>query len=152
MASALDLAVAAWSPLGGGVLSGKYGRRASETKQPARFIDNPMAPAFVNDRNLTIAAEVEAVAKQLGRSPSQVALAWLRQRRGLVIPIVGARRVAQIEDNLGCLDFELSPPQVERLDQASRIELGFPHDFLASTFVRQMVYAGMHGSIVNHRR
>lgn len=151
MANELDLAVAAWSPLGGGVLSGKYSKNASPSTEPARFTDNPMTPAFVNQRTLAIAAEVQVVADEVGKSPVQVALAWLRQRRGVVIPIIGARKLSQVTDSLGCTEWALSPSHVERLNHASQIELGFPHDFLASAFVREVVHAGMYDAIINHR-
>ena len=152
MANALDLAVTAWSPLGGGVLSGKYAKAAGSISAPARFVDNPMSAAFVNDRNLTIAAEVHTIAKAIGSTPVQVALAWLRQRPGVVIPIVGARRASQLEESLGCIDLTLSAEHVARLERVSDIPLGFPHDFLSSDFVRGIVYAGMYDVIKNHRR
>src|SRR5439155_14566472 len=93
--------------------------------------------------NLTIADVVKRIAGETGRSPAQVALAWLRQRYPGVIPIVGARREDQIEDSLGCLDLTLSADQMERLDEVSEIELGFPHDFLAGENIRDLVYGGM---------
>jgi diketogulonate reductase-like aldo/keto reductase len=72
-----------------------------------------------------------------------VALAWLRQRPVPVIPIVGARRLEQFRDNLACLDLRLSETQVGRLDAASRVELGFPHDFYARDMVKGLVYGGL---------
>jgi len=83
----------------------------------------------INERNLAIAAEVQKVAAELGRAPSQVALAWLLAQPGVTSPIVGARTLKQLEDNLGCLDLELSSDHLARLDAVSRIELGFPMDF-----------------------
>jgi aryl-alcohol dehydrogenase-like predicted oxidoreductase len=121
------------------------------TGQKPRFADNPMAAGFVNERTLAVAREIQAVARELGRSPSQVAIAWVAQRDGVVIPIVGARRLSQIEDSLGALGLELPTEIAVRLEQASRIELGFPHDFLAAPFVRGMVHAGMYDAISNHR-
>jgi aryl-alcohol dehydrogenase-like predicted oxidoreductase len=88
-------------------------------------------------------AAVLAVAREVGRSPAQVALAWLRQRLWPVIPIIGARRAEQLADNLACLDLTLSPEQVRRLDAASHVEKGFPHDFYDKAMVRGMVYGGM---------
>ena len=151
MANALDVAVLAWAPLGGGVLSGKYLPDQAKSDEKPRFANNPMAAGFVNERTLAIAREVHSVARELGRSPSQVALAWLAGRPGIVIPIVGARRLSQIEDNLGALGLELPADCAARLEAASRIELGFPHDFLAAPFVRGMVHAGMYDTIDNHR-
>jgi len=140
MAAALDLAVAAWSPLGGGVLAGKY-RKGGERPKDTRFSEGGWGDSFLTDRNLAIAGEVAAVAGELDRTPSQVALAWLLQRRSnVVIPILGARSLAQIRDNLGCLELALQPAQLARLEAASAVALGFPHDFLAMPMVRQMVH------------
>jgi diketogulonate reductase-like aldo/keto reductase len=80
-----------------------------------------------------------------------VSLNWLRQRKNVVIPIIGARRAAQIEDNLKSLDWQLTDEQLAKLDDATKIELGFPHDFLTNDFVKQMVFGGTHASIDNHR-
>ena len=70
------------------------------------------------------------VAEKIGRTPAQVALNWVRQQPGVIVPLVGAKTRAQLDDNLGCLEFELAPEDVARLDAVSKIELGFPHDFL----------------------
>src|SRR5256885_1178607 len=74
---------------------------------------------------------VNALAAERGVSSSQVAIAWVRaqQGRGVVIPIIGARSLAQAQENLGALELELSGDELARLDAVSRIELGFPHDF-----------------------
>jgi len=140
MAKALGLAVTAWSPLAGGVLTGKYNK---STQEPKRLTpDSPLYAALVNERSTSIADEVLEIAHQAGRTPSQVALNWLRQRQvaGNVMPILGCRSEKHAQDNLGCLDFELSADDIARLDEASRIRLGFPGDFLASSFVRGLVY------------
>ena len=72
-----------------------------------------------------------AVAKDTGKTASQVALAWVRQQPfGAVVPIIGARTLAQTKDNLGCLDLVLEPSHLAALDAASLVEFGFPHDFL----------------------
>ena len=140
MAKALGLAVTAWSPLAGGVLTGKYSKDSGE---PRRLTpDSPMYATMVSERNLTIADEVLEIARVTGRPPSQVALNWLRQRQdaGTIIPILGCRSEAQLKDNLGCLDFQLSGEDLAQLDEVSKISLGFPGDFLASPFVRSLVY------------
>lgn len=125
MADHLGLTVCAWSPLGAGVLSGKFSSQNKGKVDTTRGDDKRF-----NDRNLKIADELIAVAKEAGHSPAQVALNWLRAKGAL--PIVGARKLDQLKDNIACVDWELSPEQVERLDQVSAIELGFPHDFLLS--------------------
>ena len=79
MARALDIGVTVWSPLGGGVLSGKYNKQ--NTKEQKRFnVNNPMSASFVNERNISIATEVQAIAKEITKTPSQVALNWIRQQ------------------------------------------------------------------------
>ena len=91
-----------------------------------------MGKASLTERSLAIAAEVDRVAHEIGCSSSQVALAWVRaQDRGNLIPILGVRRLAQLEDNLGALTLALTREHLERLDAASRIELGYPLDLLA---------------------
>jgi aryl-alcohol dehydrogenase-like predicted oxidoreductase len=90
-----------------------------------------------------IVAALETVSQQVGRSFAQVALAWLRYREIPVIPIIGARSVDQLRDNLGSLDFELSREQVAVLDRASAIELGFPHDLYELEMVKSLVSGGM---------
>ncbi len=151
MARALDIGVTAWSPLGGGVLTGKYGKDDGSDRRFGPH--NPMSAEFLSGKNLTIADEVGRIAEEVGRSPAQVALNWLRQRtgNGVIIPILGARTESQLRDNLGCLDFSLESEHLERLDAASAISLGFPHDFLARENVRNLVYGNKLGSITNHR-
>jgi diketogulonate reductase-like aldo/keto reductase len=94
---------------------------------------------------------VTKLADEMGHPPSQVALNWLRQRQAPTIPIIGARRAEQIQDNLKCLDWQLTGEQIAKLDEATKIELGFPHDFLTNDFVRQIVFGGTHAAIDNHR-
>lgn len=123
MARALDLAVTPWGVVGSGVLTGKY-NKSSDADGRARQRE------MVTDRSLDIAAEVMAVAEELGATASQVAIAWVRQGEGNIIPLVGARTLEQLEDNLGCLEVELSDAQKTRLDEVSAISPGFPHDML----------------------
>jgi aryl-alcohol dehydrogenase-like predicted oxidoreductase len=152
MASALDIGVTVWSPLGGGVLSGKYNKQ--NTEEQKRFNDNnPMSASFVNERNISIATEVQAIAKEITKTPSQVALNWIRQRqkdKAVMIPIIGARTEVQVKDNFGCLDFELASDQLKRLDEKSKIQLGFPHDFMSEA-ARIFLYGNTFSLIDNHR-
>jgi aryl-alcohol dehydrogenase-like predicted oxidoreductase len=146
MAESLGLGVTAWSPLAGGVLTGKYAGGKAEAD--ARLNTEMMKGFAPSDgRTEAIVAEVGAVAREVGRSPAQVALAWLRQRPLPVIPIVGARRLEQFRDNLACLDLTLDEAQLGRLDAASRVELGFPHDFYGLDMVRGLVYGGTRDKI-----
>jgi aryl-alcohol dehydrogenase-like predicted oxidoreductase len=152
MARALDLAVTPWAPIGGGVLSGKYNAPGGPT-EPARFSGRP-GVARLGQRNLEIAEVVRTIGAEAGRSAAQVALNWVRQQHagGVIVPIVGARRLSQIQDLLAALEWRLGEEQLRRLDEASRIELGFPHDFLASDSIRDLVHGGMFGAIDSHRR
>jgi diketogulonate reductase-like aldo/keto reductase len=85
---------------------------------------------------------VVAVAGELDVLPSAVALAWLRARNPQIIPIVGAKATHHITDALGCLDVHLEEAHLARLNTISGIELGFPHDFLLSDVVSEVLYSG----------
>ncbi len=146
MARALDLAVTPWSVIGAGVLSGKYNRR----KQPKE--GRAKEGAAKVERNLKIAETVTKVARESGCTPTQVAITWVRQRPGVVIPLIGARNLEQLQDNLGTLDVKLTEGQLRKLDEASRIELGFPHDFLSSEVVKNLAFGGTAELIDNHRK
>jgi aryl-alcohol dehydrogenase-like predicted oxidoreductase len=141
MAKQFGLAVTPWGSIAGGALTGKYLK--GETGRV------PEISARRSDRANTIAAEVVQQAQQLGVSPSQLAINWVRQRdKNLtVIPIIGARRPEQLADSLGCIDFEIPEPVLQALNTASAIELGFPHDFLASDNIRELVFGGAYSNI-----
>lgn len=150
MAQALDLAVTTWAPLGGGLLTGRYGTdRARPENTRIAGIGGRYAEGLLSGRNLKIADAVNAVASERGATPTQVAIAWVRgrQRRGVVIPILGTRTRAQAEDNLGALDVELSETELGRLDGASGVEPGFPHDFAGGS----MAYGETFDLIDDHR-
>lgn len=122
------IAVLPWSPLGGGVLTGKY--RASEpVPADTRLGASEMqAKRRLNEHNLRVADEVAKIAAEIGRSPAQVALNWVMHRRGITSPILGARNLSQLEDNLGADGWQLDPGHVTHLDKASRVPLPYPHD------------------------
>jgi len=173
MADALNIGVTAWSPLGGGVLTGKYNKSNREEGQQQQNtsssntvvaqegnsrlqVQNEFANRFLNDRNMLIAQEVSKIAKEIGCSAAQVALNWVRQQnmmspagKNKIIPIIGARKETQIKDNLACIEFELTSEQMQRLNEVSKIELGFPHDFLNSEMVKDIIYGGTYSLIRN---
>jgi aryl-alcohol dehydrogenase-like predicted oxidoreductase len=193
MAGALDIGITAWSPLGNGILTGKYNKNKEQLQQQQQqrngssasssasssaaesstssaakvesntrlYMLKSMSPDIANsllsDRNIIIAEEVSRIANEIGCSPAQVALNWIRQQRQQqrprqpIIPIIGARKESQINDNLGCLESELSDEQLQRLNEISKIDLGFPHDFLNSEMIRDIIYGGTYSSIYNHR-
>jgi aryl-alcohol dehydrogenase-like predicted oxidoreductase len=150
MAKANEIGVTSWGALGGGVLSGKY-EKGKPNPKGDRLSEGPWGQSILTDRNLAIGAAVREVAADLGKPPSQVALAWvLAQRgRGQIIPIVGARKLSQLEDNLGALALTLPEVALAKLEETSRIELGFPHQFLVQT--RQLVHGTAFARVDNHR-
>jgi aryl-alcohol dehydrogenase-like predicted oxidoreductase len=150
MARALDIGITAWSPLGGGVPSGKYNKQ-SRNEQKRFKLNNPISASFVNDRNTSIAAELQTIANEMINPPSQIALNWIRQKhdRGVIIPTIGARTEARIKDNSACLNFELTTEQLRRLDEKHKIQLGFPHDFISEA-ARIMTYGNTFSLIDNH--
>jgi aryl-alcohol dehydrogenase-like predicted oxidoreductase len=155
MASELDLAVTAWGVLGSGVLSGKY-RRGDDRAADGRLSQGSWGADFLTPRNYAIAEELERVAGEMDRTPSQVALAWIRHARpGLtapIVPIIGARKLSQLQDNLGCLEIQLGPGALDRLETASPLDPGFPHGFLQSPAIQQLVHGATLERIDDHRR
>jgi aryl-alcohol dehydrogenase-like predicted oxidoreductase len=126
MAESLGLGVTAWSPLAGGVLSGKYTR-------PESASGGRLAPESLSSRDHAVARVVQDVADELGVTPSQVAIAWTMNRSPVIHPIIGARTADQLRDNLAALDLALPPETVTRLEEATGFTLGFPNDFIAQT-------------------
>jgi aryl-alcohol dehydrogenase-like predicted oxidoreductase len=141
MAQALGLGVTAWSPLAGGLLTGKYSKPSDEAK---RY--DTMGGIQLSDRDHKIAETVGAIAAEIGRPASQIALNWLRQQKN-IIPIIGARKLSQLQENLASAEFELSAEQMQRLHEVSAIELGFPHDFLSSPMVQDFAFGGVMSQI-----
>jgi aryl-alcohol dehydrogenase-like predicted oxidoreductase len=144
MAREMGLGVIPWSPLGSGVLAGKYSKAdlghsgaadPSGTRKSVAAANNSLTP-----RGLAIADAVKAVAAETGHAPSQVAIAWTLFNSAVTAPILGVRTFAQLEDNLQALTVELSQDQRKRLEAASAVELGFPHDFLKRPMPRQVLF------------
>ena len=147
MAQALNLGFTAWSPLAGGVLTGKYhGHGSSEQARLSSEMMKDFRPE--QQRADRVVTAVKQVSDQVGRSMAQVALAWLRYRTVPVIPILGARKLTQLQDNLASFDLALSPDQVKTLDDASHIDLGFPQELYAKEFPRGLRYGGMRDQIL----
>jgi aryl-alcohol dehydrogenase-like predicted oxidoreductase len=129
-------------------LSGKYLDKKSDAAKEGRYAA-PDMQAFMADENRSerIAREVVNVANELGVSASQVALAWLRYRDQSTIPIIGTRKLTQLQDNLASLNLELSDEHLKRLNDVSAVEPIFPNSFFANEFVRNIAYGGMRDSI-----
>lgn len=150
MARDQQMTVLAWSPLRNGLLTGKYlAENVKQSEAEGARMHSEMMKGFGSVEEATHATvrEVVAVGKELGVSAAQVALAWLRYRSVPVIPIIGARKLSQLEDNIRSLDATLSPAQLHRLDKATAVSMGFPHDFMALEPVRAIVFGGMRDRI-----
>jgi aryl-alcohol dehydrogenase-like predicted oxidoreductase len=147
MAKALNVGVTAWSPLASGVLTGKYHGKGSP--EQGRLSSDMMKQFLPEPQRMDrVVAAVKSVSDETGRSMAQVALAWLRYRPVPVIPIIGARKLSQLHDNLASLDLTLAGNQLRTLDEASRIELGFPYELYAKDLPRTFAYGGLRDKIV----
>jgi aryl-alcohol dehydrogenase-like predicted oxidoreductase len=172
MAAELDLGLVAWSPLGGGVVTGKYNSapaKPDELRRLAPHVD-PKIESFWHEatrRNLKIMEQVNAIAREIGRPAVQVAIRWLLQQKVVGVPVISARTLAQLQENLGALEFTLSDAVLARLDEASlpaiasplpwagpypypMLEYGSPA--LPNFFSRALLSGGVEKKIVNHRR
>ncbi len=138
MTQAMEMAFLPWGILEGGEITGKYN---APSEEPKRSKDT-------SDRIKKIAFVLMELAKETGHTPSQIAINWVRQRPYHMIPILGARSEKQLREDLGCLDFELTPEQIDCLNEASPIDLGFPHSFLGSDHVRGLIFGKTFSQII----
>lgn len=123
MARALGLGVTPWSPLKGGILSGKYTRENAATEQPLR---GDWVRWGLNEQAYKVIDVLTEVARELETTPARVALAWLFSRAGVTSPVIGARTLQQLDDNLGALEVSLSAAQLERLNQITAPPMDYP--------------------------
>ncbi|CAN5201942.1 aldo/keto reductase [soil metagenome] len=130
MCAKFGLGILPWSPLASGLLTGKYrrGQAAPEGSRLAQWKER--YAKFDSDRNWNVVEALVAVAIELDKSPSEVALAWLLSKPAVSSVIFGARNVTQLEENLGAGDLVLSAEVMTRLDAASAPDLGEPYDFI----------------------
>lgn len=143
MAREMGLGVLPWAPLAKGVLTGKYTRADLDHPDSTQTRKNLAAAAGVlSERGLAIAAAVRDVAAEIGHTPSQVALAWTLLNLAVTAPIVGARTLSQLEDNLGALEVTFTESQRVTLERASAIDVGFPHELLNRPRTRGHVFDG----------
>ena len=138
MAKALGLSVTPWGAIAGGALTGKY-LKGEEGRVPTNS-------ARRSDANTKIVEQVVKIADKMGVPASQLALNWVRQHDKNIIPIIGARRPEQLKDSLGCLNFTIPESEMQELNEASKIELGFPHSFY--TYANEMVFGGTQNKII----
>lgn len=134
MAKEMGLALTPWAPLAGGALTGKYlkGEEGRVREGSSRR----------DERSTSIVKKVVEVAEKINASPAQVALKWTMEKDYTSIPIVDGRKVAQMEDSLNATEISIPEEDIQKLDEVSKISLGFPHDFLNSKDVKQVVYGG----------
>lgn len=132
------LGIIPWSPLRGGWLSGKFQRGITAPLEDTRIRMNEQSERawteewtnYNNIRTWHVIDTLWTIAREVGKSPAQVALNWLLQRPGVTAPILGARTVEQLEDNLGALGWSLNVDQMELLNKASDKQLPYPYELL----------------------
>jgi len=127
MALELGLGITPWSPLRGGVLSGKYTRENAKTARPER---GDRVLAYLNERTFGIIDELIRLGRKHAAAPASVALAWLLNKPGVSSVIIGARRVEQLAENLAAFDVTLDRDDMAALDAASVPTLNFPSAML----------------------
>ena len=126
-----------FGPLAAGLLSGKYLEENSNPKRMKKGVS-----ARLSDRNLAMSAEIKALSKEIGHTPSQVAIRWAMQMVKKSSPIFGSRSLKQCEENLKVLDFSLSNDQMNKLNSISKIGPNNPNDFLNLPRLEEILYAG----------
>jgi aryl-alcohol dehydrogenase-like predicted oxidoreductase len=137
MCEQMNLPILAWAPLAGGALTGKY--LTPNSDEPKRL--KPESKRL-NARSTKIAEKVVEIAQELGTSPTQVALRWVMNKKN-IIPIIGARTTQQLKDSLNVVNFELPENYIKELNEISSIEMGFPHEFLVSDNVINLLWNGL---------
>ena len=149
LAKAQNMAILAWSPLAGGLLSGKFtAPDDSVDLSDTRLKNTPWGGAFLVEARLAIARGLGEIATEMGVSSSQLALAWLMQRPNRdVIPIIGARKLEQLQDNLGCLAITLNADQQARLEALNPLHLLYPHTLLKNDIYHAMIHGELRGQL-----
>jgi aryl-alcohol dehydrogenase-like predicted oxidoreductase len=142
----LGMGITPWSPLASGLLSGKYASMKDVQKTEGRLgtissSGNPGFEKLMTEKNFEIAAELVKVAREIERSPAQVALNWITKRPGVSSTIIGASKMSQLEDNLAALEFDIPPALSKRLDDISRPPTHFPYHFHEGA-IQSMVTGG----------
>ena len=125
MALELGLGITPWSPLKSGVLSGKYTRHNAGQAKPDRGF---IADGFIGEKTYAIVDELEVIAKAHESTVARIALAWVQAQPGVSSTIIGARRIAQLEDNIKALDIKLSADELGRLNALTQPTFGFPQN------------------------
>ncbi|RLP87059.1 aldo/keto reductase [Micromonospora sp. BL4] len=143
MAQTLGMGLTAWSPIGGGLLSGKY-RRTGEGMSGTGRLTSPDAPGReINPRDWRVIEVLEGVAADLGRSMAQVAINWVATQPAVASVVIGASNPEQLDSNLGALDFEIPADARRRLDEASAPQLGMPYGMFTPQYQSWVVSPGL---------
>lgn len=146
MAQELGIGIMAWSVLASGILlKGKsLDFENGEHPQPEDVQLNKAGFGEMNNCEFAIASVVQQIAREVGCTPAQVAINWVRSKG--FIPILGANNISHLQADLACLNYQLSPEHLRSLNDITNIELGFPHDFLAIT--KESTFGGMFDKII----
>ena len=144
MAKAFGMTITPWAPLAGGALTGKYLKG-----DKGRLVDTSIR---LGERATIITKKLVEISDRMGVTPSQLAINWTRQQKNQsVIPIVGATKVSQVEDVLGCLKFEIPTDIMNELNEISKVELPFPQKFFNEAAVLDALYGGAKNSMKDSR-
>ncbi|UCG89651.1 MAG: aldo/keto reductase [Candidatus Heimdallarchaeota archaeon] len=146
MCRELDIAMTIWAPLAAGLLTGKYSSKEEVSgRLSEKFWGKP------SEQAIKIAQKVDIIAKEIGCNSSQVALNWVRQQKGICIPIFSVTKLHQFEENISCLDYTLSDDHMQRLNEIAEFEIGFPMGFLNSKSVLDLIHGETYPLVLNHR-
>jgi aryl-alcohol dehydrogenase-like predicted oxidoreductase len=150
LAVAQNLSITAWSPLAGGLLTGKFNSGSdSSARQGARLETSPRGAQLLQAPKIEVAEALASQARDVGCSPAQLALAWMMQRSApRVIPIIGARKLSQLEDNLQAVDIQLSTTQIASIDELTALNQEYPQALFASEFFQTMMYGEVRERII----
>jgi aryl-alcohol dehydrogenase-like predicted oxidoreductase len=154
LAIAQDMAITAWSPLAGGLLTGKFNAAADPAAQAgARLTTSPRGAQLLQGKGIEAATALAALAEEIGCSAAQLALAWLSQRSATrIIPIIGARNAPQLEENIQAVNVELNADHVARLDALTAPAVEYPQSLFISEFFQTMMYGDKREQIDRSRR
>jgi aryl-alcohol dehydrogenase-like predicted oxidoreductase len=143
MAQTLGLGITAWSPIGGGLLTGKY-RRTEQALTGTGRLANPDTPGMkITERDWRVVDALDRVATDLGRSMAQVAINWVATQPAVASVVLGASSPAQLDSNLAALDFEIPADARRRLDEASAPEVGAPYSMFTPEYQSWIVSPGL---------
>ncbi len=151
LANAQDMVITPWSPLAGGLLTGKFDRDADKKARKGSRIDDGKWPVGVTEEKVAVSEKASTIAREIGQTTAQVALKWMMQHpSGRVVPIAGARNLDQLKDNLGATEFDLTDEQLGTLNEVSAVVPRYPASLLGNPFMKRMIMGNMGDKIINH--